>query len=711
MTWAHPVVLALIPMALVGAWWIFRRSAGVSPLPSFDKIARLWAGRNGLSATPRSVRRRLRGLCFALGCAAAFLAVARPQWGTVEERTFDQSREVLLALDLSRSMLADDVSPNRLARAKLLIEGLLDQLHGERVGLVVFAGTAFVQSPLSADYEVLREFLAELDPSYLPQAGTDYSALLTTATKAFGETGDGDRFLVVLSDGEAHDPEWKSQIPALRDGGIRVIGLGVGTAQGALMPDARTGVIKDENGAAVLSRLEPATLQELAAATNGTYRDAAAWVDIAALVNETVERGRKGRYVEQTQVRLQDRYQWFLAPALCLLLLAYWLELPVFPSARIVERRRVLRPATAQVAVLALLLSSLWLVPQRASAATTTPAGQSPFPPSGAVPNIEATVAELSDKADLGAGDYARLATETVGYASQTQSADTGVRTAVIDDALAAVNRGESLDAQAADWPTLRQELEQLRAATQQPPPDSQQQTQPENNQAEQDGGEGANENQQDAQGGNQNGAPNQQDGGTPQQEKQSPSESSNREPSGAPQDSQQSGAAGDKGAAPQEPSQQDAANQNGSAGDAAAKQAEGQDPAEAPEHGGSAAGSPEQKADETHAGADDKAGDRPAGAEGQEPKPLNDAVANVGPLAVEQAAEPKAVPPQSETAPRRIGGGRVVGSADESGDPVMGAIAGKMDRIREGDAPAVLFDRMNRAEGAPPAQQTGKPW
>src|SRR5262249_37340196 len=267
------VVLVRGPAAVFVVVWMSRR--GRTTLDTgFVNIRRRWADRRGISDRPAAGPRRWRG-CLLVACAAAALcALARPQWGEVAEQSYARSREVVLALDLSRSMLADDVSPNRLARAKLLIEALLDQLKGERVGLVVFSGTAFVQSPLSAAYEAVRHFLAELDPSYLPEGGTNYSAMLRTAVQAFGEQGDGDRYLVVLSDGEALDPEWQKQLPTLRDRGIRVIGLGIGTPAGALVPAASGGVTKDEHGAAVLSRLEPATLQALASETRGTYPDA-----------------------------------------------------------------------------------------------------------------------------------------------------------------------------------------------------------------------------------------------------------------------------------------------------------------------------------------------------------------------------------------------------------------------------------------------------
>ncbi|HEX2101153.1 MAG TPA: VWA domain-containing protein [Candidatus Synoicihabitans sp.] len=211
----------LIPIALM-IWELTRRkraSAAAHP-----KILRAEASPTALtlsnattraSTSPRVQWRLWLGLVLLVG------ALSRPQWGRIEEQVFDQAREVLIAVDLSRSMLAPDVPPSRLERAKLLITSLLERLEGERVGLIVFAGTAFLQSPLSADYEILREFLPALGPDFLPQGGTDYQAMLQTALDAFGEGPGADRFLIVLSDGEAQSEEWQKHVTALRDRGVR----------------------------------------------------------------------------------------------------------------------------------------------------------------------------------------------------------------------------------------------------------------------------------------------------------------------------------------------------------------------------------------------------------------------------------------------------------------------------------------------------------
>ena len=234
--WPHAFWLLLLPLGLAIAELARRVRASTSRHP---KILQAEASPTGLtlstsvatSAMPK-VRWRLW-----LGLALAIAAFARPQWGEIEEPVFEQSREILIGVDLSRSMLAPDVTPTRLERAKLLITGLLERLAGERVGLAVFAGTSFLQSPLSADYEILREFLPALGPDFLPEGGTEYAALLDTALDAFSDDDAADRYLIILSDGESQTEEWQSRVDMLRERGIRVISLGIGTAEGAMLPD------------------------------------------------------------------------------------------------------------------------------------------------------------------------------------------------------------------------------------------------------------------------------------------------------------------------------------------------------------------------------------------------------------------------------------------------------------------------------------------
>jgi Ca-activated chloride channel family protein len=496
--WPHVFWLLIAPAALL--WWELthqRRAAAVGR----PKILRAEAGPRSLvladrqSSTPRGIRPRI-WLC--VGLALTLAALARPQWGRLEEPVFDQSREILLAIDLSRSMLTPDVKPSRLDRTKLLIQSLLEKLAGERVGLVVFSGTAFLQSPLSADYEILREFLPALNPGFLPEGGTNYGALIEAALQAFGASGAADRFLVILSDGEATDDEWKSRGDELAKKNIRVIGLGVGTTAGGMIPDGSGQFVKDERGAVVLSKLESATLQQLAQQTNGVYRDASAWVDVASLVNETIEKGRKGQFVEKNTIRLVERFQWPLALGLWCLIASFCYEFPVRPRPRDVRLSPsksdpgIRKPETAKFAVtlgLGLFVATLAFPPLGVAAVSlgkqppATPQAAAPTPPE---PSPLAKIVSRLAGAETRTGrDWAELGRETATWGSRLQSEKQPVPEGPVRDALSAVELGSKLEPKATDWAKLREELEALLKK----PEDEQQQQQdkPDKNDQQQD--------------------------------------------------------------------------------------------------------------------------------------------------------------------------------------------------------------------------------
>jgi Ca-activated chloride channel family protein len=459
--WPYLLWLLLVPAALV-VFEISRRRKEAATTHS--KILRAEAGSHSLHLVEgpspgAGLHGRTRPwLC--AGLALAIVAVARPQWGRLEEPVFDQAREILIAIDLSRSMLTPDVKPSRLERAKLLTQSLLEKLAGERVGLVVFSGTAFLQSPLSADYEILREFLPALNPEFLPEGGTNYRALIDTAVTAFGSTAAADRFLIILSDGEATTDDWRSQIGNLKKKGVRVIGLGVGTAAGAMIPDGNGGLVKDERGAVVLSKLESSTLRELAEATNGVYQDASTWIDLAALVSSTVETGKKGAFTEKNTVRLVERFQWPLGLALWCLFVSFYYEFPVRPKPRNLKlgpaqsaaSKTAKQPVTALLAF-AFLLAAL-VSPSRIEAeeATTAPA---PVP-------LSKIVGRLATQPQTSAQDWAEFAQETVLWGSRLKSAQQPVPEGPVRDALTAVDLGSKSNTKTADWPKLREQLQAL---------------------------------------------------------------------------------------------------------------------------------------------------------------------------------------------------------------------------------------------------------
>lgn len=479
MTFAHPHLLWLLafPAALLLASFITRARVTTTTHP---KIPRATFSASGLKFQASALQRRPLAACLSLACAA--LALARPQGATLATPSVIQARDVLVAVDVSRSMLADDVAPTRLGRARLLVRNLADELRGERLGLLPFAGTAFLQSPLSADYEIFRTFLDELGPDMIPAGGSNFAALLRAADEAFGPADSAapdaparpDRFLVVLSDGEAEDDTWRPLAQKLAGRGVRVLALGLGTAAGAMVPDGQGGLTKDERGAAVLSRLNPATLQDLARVTDGAYRDASGWVDLPALLRETVARGRASRVTTDTAPRRQELFAWFLAPALALLGYSLFREFPATPRVS----ANPLRPSPAALARLlpfALAVhGSLVLGPWSFGAE----------PP--ADPLVE-LVGRLAAAPELGAPDLARLAALTAERGEQAKqpaaAPSAPLPEGAVHDALAAVSAGQAADPRAADWPALRKRLEALLA----PPPKQEQQQQPQQNQPKPD--------------------------------------------------------------------------------------------------------------------------------------------------------------------------------------------------------------------------------
>jgi Ca-activated chloride channel family protein len=480
--WAHLLWLLVVPLALL-VWELAGRRR-IGPSDARAKILHGEAGARQVTLDTRTAappHRPRSHFWLNVGLALAIVALARPQWGRVEEPVFDQSREILLALDLSRSMQTPDVKPSRLDRSKLLIQALLERLEGERVGLLVFSGTAFLQSPLSADYEILREFLPMLGPDYLPEGGTNYAALLRTSIEAFASTNSADRFLIILSDGEATDDDWKPLIPELKAKGIRVIGLGVGTEVGAMIPDGAGGLVKDERGAVVLSKLDSSTLEQLARETGGTYRDASRWIDLAAVLQQTVEAGRKGEFVEKRATSYIDRFQWVLAPAVLCLLLSFWREFPVRPRPRSLplapesgSRNAEGGKALTTAAFLLLGVLSALRFPVSALASEDTDAYAAP---------LAKTVQRLAVQERYAPNDWAELARQTITWGQRQQEAKQPVTEGPVRDGLAAVSAGEKLDAKAADWAQLRRDLEALLQKSDQ---QQQQQKQPQKNQSDQ---------------------------------------------------------------------------------------------------------------------------------------------------------------------------------------------------------------------------------
>lgn len=473
MTFGHPHAFWLLAV-LAGAALLDRVKRETNQV-SCPRIPRLRAHATSIEFPQERSRRQFRWRLW-LGCALLVVALASPRAGFVREADEKGSREVVVALDLSRSMLARDVKPSRLDHAKLLTSALISRAAGDRIGLVLFSATAYLQLPLSNDYDILAEMLPNLAPDYFPISGTNYGAMLKSALSAFGTNGNAERYLVVISDGEAFDQDWKGFLPELKQRGIHVIGLGVGTPGGGLIPEGNR-AIRDANGLEVLTRLEPATLQELAKATGGSYHRADTYVDINALLSAPANADAPEASFKLSPTRMVERYRWALLPGLVLLALSFWLDFPVHPSMRLVKlaptprAKSGVRPGAATAA--ALIALTLVLAPRLHSQdedEQQKEQSENANTPMRSLANlVTQRINGMLTSPAPNANDCVSLVIDIVNYCEQMLRAHQRFPVSIIDDAHKAINWGEQMEPAGGDWPKLRATLDELLRADTEP--------------------------------------------------------------------------------------------------------------------------------------------------------------------------------------------------------------------------------------------------
>lgn len=255
-------------------------------------------------------------------CAAIIIALARPQAdaGTRAEKSL--GRNVLVALDLSRSMRVADIKPDRLTRAKMVVYELLEAMPNERVGVIGFAGSAYVYAPLTVDHQAVRETVEQIDENWATQGGSNIGAAIRLAIETLRKTGQKNNALVILSDGEKHDGGLDDVIDQARQSGVYILAIGVGTEDGDYVPnpDFPGGRMVDRRGQTVISRLQPEVMRKLATETKGRFAVAGTGADIAAMVKDAVKDLDAFEIEGRERAVLIEFYQWLLLPALAFLL-------------------------------------------------------------------------------------------------------------------------------------------------------------------------------------------------------------------------------------------------------------------------------------------------------------------------------------------------------------------------------------------------------
>jgi Ca-activated chloride channel family protein len=379
MTFANPHMLWLLlvipPALLAFFWWAGRTRQRL--LTQFIQARLLPALTVGISAR----RQKIRVGCLVLAVVCLILALARPQWGFDWQEMKQRGLDVVVAIDTSKSMLAEDIAPNRLARAKLAALELMQRAGSDRLGLVAFAGSAFLQCPLTIDDAAFRQSVEALNVNIIPQGGTAIAEAIETALTAFKE-GDNYKVLVLFTDGEDHDSGAVEAAEKAAKAGMRIFAIGIGTAEGELLriKDAQGGgdYIRDEQGNVVKSHLNERLLQQIAGATEGGFylplRGAKA---IDTLYDQGLAKLPKSEHQEKFVRQYHDRYHWPLAVAIVLLLVEM-----LFPERKREPKTKPAATPSAQSAlhtaatVLLLLLLPTALRGSPASALREYKAGQ-----------------------------------------------------------------------------------------------------------------------------------------------------------------------------------------------------------------------------------------------------------------------------------------------------------------------------------------------
>jgi Ca-activated chloride channel family protein len=322
MIFAHPVWLLAALVAVGGLYWVSRRY-DIRQRAALEEFVSVHLRRD-LTRSVSHSRIVAKRVLFAASLVLLCVALAEPQAGFRWEQVKRRGHDIVFAVDTSRSMLTPDVKPNRLARAKLAIDDFVSHLNGDAVGLVAFAGSAFLQTPITLDYGAFQESLSALDTNIIPRGGTDITSAIQEADAALQHRAGSDKVMILVTDGEDLEGNALVAAKAAAKDGLKIFTVGVGSANGELIPlppDQGGGFLKDSEGRLVKSHLDETALKRLAEATGGSYAPLGAENEgLDTIYREALAPLAKHDLESRSQKIYTERYQWPLGAALALLM-------------------------------------------------------------------------------------------------------------------------------------------------------------------------------------------------------------------------------------------------------------------------------------------------------------------------------------------------------------------------------------------------------
>ncbi|MFB0939272.1 MAG: VWA domain-containing protein [Urechidicola sp.] len=315
------LIPALLVVFLLVFWWKKRMQKQFADEDLFKK----------LSPEKSSFKSILKMLAFLIGLAFLIVSLTNPKMGTKLETVKRQGVDIVFALDVSKSMLAEDIAPNRLEKSKQIITKIIDKLGSDRIGIIIYAGNAYPLLPITTDHGAAKMFLQSASPNMVSSQGTAINEAIKLATSYYNNDEQTNRFLFIISDGEDHQDDASSAIAQATKDGIKTYTIGIGTEKGGPIPLKDRGVLqgykKDSKGEVVITKMNESTLKEIADNGNGKYLLGNRTQETVDYVEQVLVKAEKSEFESTKFSDYKDQFQWFIGLGLLFLILdAFMLE-------------------------------------------------------------------------------------------------------------------------------------------------------------------------------------------------------------------------------------------------------------------------------------------------------------------------------------------------------------------------------------------------
>lgn len=283
-----------------------------------------------LFPTDSNLKRWTKFVVILLALTCLVFAAANPQVGTKMQEVKQTGIDVFILLDVSNSMMAEDIKPNRLEKAKYQISNLINKLHGDRIGLIIFAGQAYVQIPLTTDYSAANLFLSAVDVNSVPSQGTAIASAINLATASF-DTLSTQKVIIAITDGEDHEGDVQKAVENAVGRGIKIYTIGLGSEAGVPIPvynnrNQLVGFKKDRDGNSVLTKLDEETLKQIAIEGNGKYYRGTNYEDYLDKIYTELSELEQTEFGVKKVTDYEDRFYFFLIPAIVLLVFEFFIS-------------------------------------------------------------------------------------------------------------------------------------------------------------------------------------------------------------------------------------------------------------------------------------------------------------------------------------------------------------------------------------------------